>query len=249
LPGEAAHRCTNPNCSAQIKESIRHFASKGAMDIEGLGEKMVDQLVEKGLVKDYADLYTLTREVLVPLERLAEKSAGNLVEALERSKQAALHRFIYALGIRFVGEHVASVLAGYFGRLEELSQAREEELLFIREIGPQVARSVRAFFDNPRNQEVVARLLGSGVRLKGEKSGGPQPLAGKTLVLTGRLTGFTREEAKAKIEALGGKVAGSVSSKTNFLVAGEEPGSKLDKARELQVPVLGEEELIRLLKS
>jgi DNA ligase (NAD+) len=248
LPGEAAHRCTNPNCSAQIKESIRHFASKGAMDIEGLGEKMVDQLVEKGLVKDYADLYTLTREVLMPLERLADKSAGNLVEALERSKQAALDRFIYALGIRFVGEHVASVLAGYFGRLEALYTASEEELLSVREIGPQAARSIRIFFDNPRNQEVVARLLGSGVRLKGEKMGGPGPLAGKTLVLTGRLTGFTREEAKAKIEALGGKVAGSVSSKTNFLVAGEEPGSKLDRARKLAVPVLSEEELIRLLE-
>jgi DNA ligase (NAD+) len=247
LPGEAAHRCTNPNCSAQIKESIRHFASKGAMDIEGLGEKMVDQLVEKGLIRDYGDLYGLTREVLVPLERLADKSAGNLVEALERSKQVALNRFIFALGIRFVGEHVASVLAGYFGSLQALSAAREEELLSIREIGPQVARSVRAFFDNPRNQEVVGRLLGSGVRLKGEKIGGLKPLAGKTLVLTGRLTGFTREEAKARIEALGGKVAGLVSSKTNFLVAGEEPGSKLDKARELGVKVIGEEEFEGIL--
>ena len=246
LPGEVAHRCSNPNCSAQVKESIRHFASKGAMDIEGLGEKMVDQLVEKGLVKDYGDLYALTREALVPLERLADKSAGNLIEALERSKQASLGKFIYALGIRFVGEHVAAILAGYFGSLETLSGSREEELLSIREVGPQVARSIRAFFDNPQNQEVVGKLLRGGVKLKGEKTGGPKPLAGKTFVLTGRLTRFTREEAKEKIEALGGKVAGSVSSKTNYLVAGEEPGSKLDKARELQVAILSEEELIRL---
>ena len=248
LPGEAAHRCTNPNCSAQVKESIRHFASKGAMDIEGLGEKMVDQLVEKGLVKDYGDLYALTKEALVPLERLADKSAGNLIEALERSKQATLSKFIYALGIRFVGEHVAAILAGHFGALKALSAAREEELLSIREVGPQVARSVRAFFSNPQNQEVVAKLLRRGVELRGEKTGGLKPLLGKTFVLTGRLTRFTREEAKAKIEALGGKVAGSVSSKTNFLVAGEEPGSKLDKARELKVTILSEEALIRLLK-
>jgi len=247
LPGEVAHRCSNPNCSAQVKESIRHFASKGAMDIEGLGEKMVDQLVEKGLVQDYGDLYALTREVLVPLERLADKSAGNLIKALERSKQAALGKFIYALGIRFVGEHVAAILAGYFGSLEALSVSTEEELLSIREVGPQVARSIRVFFDNPQNQKVVGKLLRGGVKLKGEKTGGPKPLAGKTFVLTGRLTRFTREEAKEKIEALGGKVAGSVSSKTNYLVAGEEPGSKLDKARELQVPILNEEDLTHLL--
>ena len=248
LPGEAAHRCSNPNCSAQVKESIRHFASKGAMDIEGLGEKLIDQLVEKGLIKDYGDLYSLTREALVPLERLADKSAGNLIEALEHSKQAPLSKFIYALGIRFVGEHVAAILAGNFGTLKALSAAREEELLSIREVGPQVARSVRAFFENPRNQEVVAKLLRGGVQLKGEKTGGLKPLAGKTFVLTGRLTRFTREEAKAKIESLGGKAAGSVSAKTNFLVAGEEPGSKLEKARELKVTILSEEELIRLLR-
>jgi DNA ligase (NAD+) len=248
LPGEAAHRCINPNCSAQIKESIRHFASKGAMDIEGLGEKMVDQLVEKGLVRDYGDLYALTREALVPLERLADKSAGNLIEALERSKQASLSKFIFALGIRFVGEHVAVILAENLGALEALSAAQEEELLSIREVGPQVARSVRAFFDNPQNQKVVAKLLRGGVQLKAEKTGGLKPLAGKTFVLTGRLARFTREEAKGKIEALGGKVAGSVSSKTNFLVAGEEPGSKLDKARELGVAILSEEDLIGLLE-
>ena len=181
LPGEAAHRCSNPNCSAQVKESIRHFASKGAMNIEGLGEKMVDQLVEKGLVKDYGDLYALTREALVPLERLADKSAGNLIEALERSKQVSLGKFIYALGIRFVGEHVAAILAGTFGALETLTAAREEELLSIREVGPQVARSVRAFFDNPQNQKVVAKLLRGGVQPKGAKDGGLKPLAGKIL--------------------------------------------------------------------
>jgi DNA ligase (NAD+) len=248
LPGEAAHRCINPNCSAQIKESIRHFASKGAMDIEGLGEKMVDQLVEKGLVKDYGDLYALTREALVPLERLADKSAGNLMEALERSKEAPLSKFIFALGIRFVGEHVAAILAGSYGALEALSAAPEEELLSIREVGPQVARSVRAFFDNPQNQKVVVKLLRGGVQPKGEKTGGPKPLAGKTLVLTGRLIRFTREEAKERVQALGGKVAGSVSAKTDFLIAGDDPGSKLDKARDLEVPILSEEELVRLLE-
>jgi DNA ligase (NAD+) len=205
--------------------------------------------VEKGLIRDYGDLYALTREILVPLERLADKSAGNLIEALERSKQAPLNKFMYALGIRFVGEHVAAILAENFGSLEALTKAREEELLSIREVGPQVARSVRAFFDNPQNQNVVAKLLRSGVKLEGEKTGGLKPLAGKTFVLTGRLTRFTREEAKAKIQALGGKVSGSVSSRTAYLVAGEEPGSKLDKARELKVTILSEEELLGLLES
>ena len=237
LPGESAHRCINPNCSAQIKESIRHFASKGAMDIEGLGEKMVDQLVEKGLVRDYGDLYALTREALVPLERLAEKSAGNLIEALERSKQASLSKFIYALGIRFVGEHVAAILAGSFGALEALSAAREEELLSIREVGPQVARSVRTFFDNPQNQKVVAKLLRGGVRLKGEKTAGLQTPGRENLCADRAIGPIHPGRGQSRIQALGGKVAGSVSAKTDYLVAGDDPGSKLEKARELRVPI------------
>ncbi|MBI5583291.1 MAG: NAD-dependent DNA ligase LigA [Deltaproteobacteria bacterium] len=246
-PGEAAHRCTNPNCPAQIKESIRHFASKGALDIDGLGEKLINQLVDKGLIKDYGDLFHLTREDLVPLERLADKSAGNILAALEKSRQTTLSRFLYALGIRFVGEHVAAVLADHFGSLKALADAGEEELLSLKEIGPQVAASLRAFFAQPGNRRVIEKLLQGGLRLQEKKGAGPKKLAGKTLVLTGRLNRFTRDEAKERIQALGGKVAGSVSAKTDFLVAGEEPGSKLDKARELGVPVLSEEEFINIL--
>jgi DNA ligase (NAD+) len=246
--GEAAQRCTNPNCPAQIKETIRHFASKGALDIDGLGEKLIHQLVDKGLIKDYGDLFHLTREDLVPLERLADKSAGNILQALDKSRETTLARFLYALGIRFVGEHVAAVLADHFGTLKGLEAAGEEELLSLKEIGPQVARSVRAFFAQFENRRVIEKLLRGGLRLQEKKPAGSKKLAGKTLVLTGRLTRFTRDEAKQRIRDLGGKVAGSVSAKTTFLVAGEEPGSKLDKARELGVKVIGEEEFAAMLK-
>lgn len=248
LPGEAAHRCNNPNCPAQIKESIRHFASKGAMDIDGLGEKLVNQLVDKGLIRDYGDLYALTREILVPLERLAEKSADNLLAALEKSKRTSLARFLFALGIRFVGEHVAAVLAGHFGTLEALAAASEEDLLAVKEVGPQVAGSVRSFFANPENRRVIEKFRNSGVHWREGKSAPRTPkFSGKTFVLTGRLARFSREEAKEKILALGGKVAGAVSARTDFLVAGEDPGSKLDRARELGVKVIGEEEFAMML--
>jgi DNA ligase (NAD+) len=248
LPGEAAHRCNNPNCPAQIKESIRHFASKGAMDIDGLGEKLVNQLVDKGLIRDYGDLYVLTRETLVPLERLAEKSADNLLAALEKSKKTSLARFLFALGIRFVGEHVAAVLAGHFGNLEALAAASEEDLLAVKEVGPQVAGSVRSFFATPENRRVIEKLRNSGVQWREGKSV-PRTLkfSGKTFVLTGRLTRFTREEAKEQILALGGKVAGAVSARTDFLVAGEDPGSKWENARELGVRVIGEEDFAGML--
>jgi DNA ligase (NAD+) len=248
LPGEAAHRCNNPNCPAQIKESIRHFASKGAMDVDGLGEKLVNQLVDKGLIRDYGDLYALTREILVPLERLAEKSADNLLAALEKSKKASLARFLFALGIRFVGEHVAAVLAGHFGNLEALAAASEEDLLAVKEVGPQVAGSVRSFFATPENRRVIEKLRNSGVQWREGKSV-PRTLkfSGKTFVLTGRLTRFSREEAKEQILARGGKVAGAVSARTDFLVAGEDPGSKLEKARELGVRVIGEEDFAGML--
>jgi DNA ligase (NAD+) len=248
LPGESAHRCLNPNCPAQIKETIRHFSSKGAMDIEGLGEKLIDQLVEKGLVRDYGDLYYLSRDTLVALERMAEKSADNLVQALENSKKTTLSRFIYALGIRHVGEHLSGLLAGHFGTLKGLMKASEAELTAIREVGPQVARSLRIFFDNPRNLEVLEKILAGGVAIVGEKSSGKRPLAGKTFVITGRLAGMTRDQAKEKIETLGGKTASQVSGKVDFLITGEDPGSKLDRARELKVPVLTEEEFFQLLK-
>jgi DNA ligase (NAD+) len=248
LPGESAHRCTNPNCPAQIKESIRHFASKGAMDIEGLGEKLVDQLVEKGLLRDYGDLYSLSKETLIPLERWADKSANNLIQSLEHSKKTQLSRFIYALGIRHVGEHLSGLLASYFGSLKAIRGGSEEELIAIREVGPQVARSIRTFFDNPKNREVIDKILAGGVQFQDENPGGSKPLFGKTFVLTGRLEGMTREQAKEKIEALGGKTTNQVSGKVDFLIAGEDPGSKLDKARELKVAVLPEEEFCNMLK-
>ena len=182
LPGESAHRCTNPNCPAQIKESIRHFASKGAMDIEGLGEKLVDQLVEKGLIRDYGDLFYLSRDTLIPLERLAEKSADNLVQALEKSKKTKLSRFIYALGIRHVGEHLSGLLAGHFGSLKALMEVSEEELTSIREVGPQVARSIRTFFNNSQNREVIEKILRAGVEFRMKKQTTTQlPLAGKDI--------------------------------------------------------------------
>jgi DNA ligase (NAD+) len=248
LPGEAAHRCTNPNCPAQIKEAIRHFASKGAMDIEGLGEKLIDQLVDKGLIRDYGDLYYLKREDLIPLERMAEKSADNLIQAIERSKKPPLNRFLYALGIRHVGEHLAALLAQHFGSLKVLMEVSEGELLAIREIGPQVARSIRTFFDNPRNREVIEKILSAGVKLQEGKAAGKRPLAGKTFVLTGRLSAMSRDQAKKKIEELGGKAAAQVSSKVDYLVVGEEPGSKLDRARELNIPILDEMEFLELLR-
>ncbi len=247
LPGEAAHRCSNPNCPAQIKESIRHFASKGAMDIEGMGEKLINQLVDKGLIKDYGDLYRLSRETLASLDRLAEKSSHNLSQALERSKQTTLGRFIYALGIRHVGEHLSGLLASRFSSLKTLTEASEEELLSAREVGPRVARSIRTFFDNPQNRKVIEKILNAGVGIKEEKTSGPMPLTGLTFVLTGRLEGLTREEAKERIEALGGKTANQVSRRVNYLVAGEDPGSKLDKARELKIATLTEKKFLQLI--
>lgn len=247
LPGEAAHRCSNPNCPAQIKESIRHFASKGAMDIEGMGEKLINQLVDKGLIHDYGDLYYLSKDTLISLERLAEKSSDNLTQALERSKQTTLGRFIYALGIRHVGEHLSGLLAGHFGSLKALMDVTEEELLTVREVGPQGARSIRAFFDAPQNRRVVEKILTAGIKIKEGKTVGPKPLNGRTFVLTGRLEGLTREQAKERIEALGGKTASQVSGKIDYLIVGEDPGSKLDKARELKIATLTEGEFLELL--
>jgi DNA ligase (NAD+) len=247
LPGEVSHRCLNPNCPAQIKESIRHFASKGAMDIEGLGEKMIDQLVAKGLIHDYGDLYALTKEALMDLDRLADKSSDNLVRAIENSKQTTLSRFLYALGIRNVGEHLSGLLARHCGSLKALQETSEETLKDIREVGPQVARSIRVFFDDPQNEKVIQKILESGVTIEGGKPAGPKPLDGKTLVLTGRLESMSREQAKEKIESLGGKTVNQVSRKIDYLVVGEDPGSKLDKAKELQVAILMEKGFLELL--
>jgi DNA ligase (NAD+) len=247
--GSVEHRCTGGLfCAAQRKQALLHFAGRRAMDIEGLGDKLVDQLVDGGLIRTLPELYTLGVAKLAALERMADRSAANLVAALEASKATTLPRFIYALGIRHVGEATARDLARHFGSLERLMAASVDELLQVNDVGPVVARSIRAFFEQPHNVEVVERLRAAGVHWpRIEAAVGPQPLAGKTVVLTGTLPTLTRDEARALIEAAGGKVAGSVSRKTDCVVAGAEAGSKLDKARELGVPVLDEAGLQRLL--
>ncbi|MFN3544508.1 MAG: NAD-dependent DNA ligase LigA [Thiobacillus sp.] len=248
---EAVARCTGGlYCPAQRKQALLHFASRRAMDIEGLGEKIVDQLVDRGLVHTPADVYRLDLKTLAGLDRMAEKSAGNLLAAIEASKSTTLARFIFALGIRNVGETTAKDLARHFGSLEALIRASEDELVAVRDIGPIVAQSIVQFFAEPHNLEVVRKLREAGVHWP--ETIGTQPsagiLAGKTLVLTGTLPTLTREAAKERIEAAGGKVAGSVSKKTDYVVAGAEAGSKLARAQELGVPILDEAGLLALLE-
>ncbi|HEY7680530.1 MAG TPA: NAD-dependent DNA ligase LigA [Terriglobia bacterium] len=246
--GEVAWRCINANCPAKLKESILHFAGRRAMDIDGLGEVLVNQLVDGGLVRDVADIYRLSEENLVALERMGKKSAQNLLAEIEESRQRSLERLIFALGIRFVGERTASLLADHFSSLDTLKDASQEELEAVFEVGPKVAQSIQQFFREPRNRELIERLRKEGLvfaqKRRAEKK---QTLAGKSFVLTGTLEHYTRDEAKQKIEQAGGRVAASVSKKTDYVVAGAEPGSKLDKARELGVPVIGEAELDALL--
>jgi len=246
-PGEVIHRCENLSCPARIKEAIRHFASRRAADIEGLGEKLVDQLVEKGLVKRISDLYHLKKEQLAALERMGEKSAQNLLDQLERSKGMSLARFIYALGIRYVGEHIAEVLAERFGSIDELARASYEELVEIPEIGPRIAQSIVDFFASEDNRRLIEELKAVGIDPRAERPKEKGPLAGKTFVFTGRLSDMTREEAKRLVESLGGKVASSVSRKVDYVVVGEDPGSKLDRARALGIPTLSEEEFKELV--
>ncbi len=250
--GEADHRCTGGLfCPAQRKQALLHFAQRRALDIEGLGEKLVDQLIDGGIVNSLPDLYRLGLTKLSALDRMADKSASNLLEALERSKTTTLPRFLYALGIRHVGEATAKDLARYFGTLDRLMEASQEELLMVRDVGPVVAESLHTFFQQSHNREVIEQLRACGIHwpeVEGQNAT-PQVLAGKTLVLTGTLPTLTRDQAKAMIEAAGGKVAGSVSKKTDWLVAGEEAGSKLDKARELSVPVLDQAGLMALLEA
>lgn len=249
--GEADWRCTGGlYCPAQRKQAILHYASRRAMDIEGLGEKLVDQLVDGGLVRTLPDLYRLGLAQLAALERMADKSAANLIAALERSKSTTLPRFIYALGIRHVGEATARVLAQHFGSLDALMHASVEQLQAVPDIGPVVAQSIRTFFDQPHNREVVEQLRACGVHWDesaAADAAAPKPLAGKTFVLTGTLPHWSRDEAKARIEAAGGKVTGSVSKKTDYVVAGADPGSKLAKAQELGVTVIDEAALKALL--
>lgn len=249
-PGEVVARCPNIACPARLKESIRHFVQRRAMDIEHVGPALIDQLVGRGLVKDPADLYFLKKEDLLGLERMADKSAQNVLDAIEASKNRPLSRVIFALGIRHVGEHIAEVLAEHFGSIDRLSKATYDELISIPEIGPTIAESIVNFFKQPRNLEVIEKLRKAGVRLEERKvevlEEKPE-IAGKAFVFTGALQSMTREEAQELVRAFGGRAASSVSRKTDYLVVGESPGSKLDKARRLGVKTITEEEFLRML--
>jgi DNA ligase (NAD+) len=248
---EVISRCTNVSCPARLRESLLHFASRRAMDIEGLGEALVDQLLEKRLVEDYASLYRLERETLAALDRMAEKSASNLLEQIDKSRKADLARVTYALGIRFVGEKTAELLADACPRMGMLMEATEEELQRVHEVGPRVAAAIRQFFQQPRNRQVIRRLQEAGVRMEHaprERPPGTAVFSGKSFVLTGTLPGLTREEATRIIASLGGRVISSVSRKTSYLLAGADPGSKLARARELGVPVLDERGFLELAK-
>ncbi|HZP23373.1 MAG TPA: NAD-dependent DNA ligase LigA [Terriglobales bacterium] len=247
--GEADHRCVNANCPAKLRESIRHFASRGVMNIEGMGDSLVNQLVETGMVKDVADIYSLTEDKLLQLERMGKKSADNILREIENSKKLTLERVIYGLGIRFVGERTAQFLAEHFGSIDALMKASEEELQEVNEIGPSVSASIREFFDEPKNVALVKRLAAAGLKFTGEKKQRGTALAGKTFVLTGTLERHTRDQAKTLIEDAGGKVAGSVSKKTDYVVAGADAGSKLDKARQLGVAVISEKEMEELVRA
>ncbi len=249
--GESAARCTGGLfCAAQRKQAILHFAGRRAMDIEGLGDKLVDQLVDENIIHSLPDLYRLDVSTLAQLPRMAEKSAQNLLDALEKSKHTTLNRFLFALGIRNAGESTAKDLARHFGTLEAIMQADAERLLAVPDVGPVVAQSIVDFFGEAHNIEVVQQLRALGVQWQEHDgvSTEPLPLSGKTFVLTGTLASLGRDEAKSRLEALGAKVAGSVSKKTHYVVAGVEAGSKLEKAQELGVPVLDEQAFLQLLQ-
>ncbi len=249
--GEADHRCTGGLfCAAQRKQAILHYAQRRAVDVEGLGDKLVEQLVDAGLITTLPDLYKLGFTALATLERMAEKSAQNVLDALDKSKATTLPRFLFGLGIRHVGEATAKDLARHFGGIDRIMDASVDELLQVNDVGPVVAQSIRTFFDQPHNREVVEQLRAAGVTwTEGEGAQNtPQPLLGKTFVLTGTFPTLKRDDAKAMLEAAGAKVAGSVSKKTDYVVAGEEAGSKLEKARELGVAVIDEAGMLALLQ-
>jgi DNA ligase (NAD+) len=244
--GEVDYRCVNANCPAKLRETILHFASRGIMNIDGMGDALVNQLTERGLVKNVADIYKLTKADLLSLERMGDKSAQNILDQIENSKKLPLERVIYGLGIRMVGERTAQFLAEHFGSMDGLESAGVEELQDVNEVGPRIAESIVEFFGIAANRRLVERLREAGLTLSGEKKQRGTRLAGKTFVLTGTLAHFTRDEAKKMIEDAGGKVPGSVSKKTDYVVAGADAGSKLDKAKELGVAVIDENEMKKL---
>lgn len=245
-PEEVALRCGNIACPAQIKEAILHFASRSAMDIEGMGDAVVNQLVDKGLVKDYGDIYKLNPGDIIKLERMAQKSASNLIEAIDRSRSSELNRLIYGLGIRHVGERAAWILAEAFGSIEKLKNASIEELLKVRDMGPVAAGSVRDFFSAKENLVVIKKLKSAGLKLSPPRKESSAKLSGKTVVITGTLKSMSRQDAEDLVRRSGGAASSSVSSKTDILVAGEEPGSKLEKARSLGVKILTEDEFKKI---
>jgi DNA ligase (NAD+) len=246
VEGEVDYRCVNANCPAKLLGTILHFASRGVMNIDGMGEALVNQLLEKGLVKNVADIYYLTKKDLLNLERFADKSADNIIKEIENSKKLPLERVIYGLGIRMVGERTAQFLAEHFGSMEALATASVEELQNVNEVGPRIAESIVEFFSIAANRKLIERLGEAGLAFKGKKKERGTKLAGKTFVLTGTLAKYTRDEAKKMIEDAGGRVSGSVSKKTDYVVAGADAGSKLDKAKELGVAVIDEKEMEKL---
>jgi DNA ligase (NAD+) len=246
-PGEAIRRCVNINCPAQIKGSIEHFASKRAMDIDGLGEKLVEQFVDKKVISDVSDLYYLRKDDLLQLERMADKSAQNLIDAIHASKKPSFQRFIYALGIRNVGEHISGILADKFSNIEDLYALDQEALMVIPEIGPEVANSIVTFFLDEKNKKTIARMFDAGVSIEYKKEG-RKPLLGMTFIFTGALKGMGREDARKRVEALGAKTASSVSKKVDYVVLGEEAGSKADKARALGLKIISEDEFMKMIQ-
>jgi DNA ligase (NAD+) len=253
--GEVDYRCVNTNCPAKLRESILHFASRAVMNIEGMGDVLVNQLVDRGLVRNVADIYSLTKDDLLRLERMGDKSAQNVMNEIADSRRLPLERVIFGLGIRFVGERTAEFLAQHFGSLDALIEAATlpdveqslAQLQEVEEVGPRIAESIREFFEEPKNRELIERLRQAGLTFTGQKKQRGTQLAGKTFVLTGTMARYTRDQAKKMIEDAGGKVSGSVSKKTDYVVAGEDPGSKLDKARELGVSVIEEAEMEKLV--
>jgi DNA ligase (NAD+) len=247
--GESASRCINTNCPARLKESIGHFASRGVLNIDGLGDVLIEQLVDKGLVKSVADLYSLTEEQLAGLDRMGSKSANNVIRNIDHSRKLPMPRVLGALGIRFVGGRTAELLANHFGDLEEIANASSDELQQAQEVGPKVAQSITEFFAESHNRELLKRLNAAGLQFTHKapkREGGP--LTGLTFVITGTLPDLSREDAKAKIESAGGKVASAVSRKTNYVLAGEDAGSKLKKAQELNLAIIDEPKLLQMLK-